>query len=54
MRLNETALLRRGLYVEYASTAWMIVESLVAIYWGLMSSSLALLAFGGDSFIELL
>jgi divalent metal cation (Fe/Co/Zn/Cd) transporter len=47
-------LLHRGLLVEYASLAWMIVESIVAVGAGLSSGSLALIAFGGDSFIELI
>ena len=47
------ALLRRGLLVEYVSLAWMTVEALVAITAGVFSGSLALLAFGGDSVIEL-
>jgi divalent metal cation (Fe/Co/Zn/Cd) transporter len=42
------------LWVEYASLAWMLVESLVAISGGLIAGSLALLAFGGDSFVELI
>ena len=41
-------LLHRGLLVEYASLAWMIIESLVAVGAGVSSGSLALLAFGGD------
>ena len=48
------ALLRKGLRVEYVSLAWMMVECVVAIYSGLAAWSLALVAFGGDSFIELL
>lgn len=47
------ALLRRGLLVEYSSLAWMTVEALGAITAGVVSGSLALLAFGGDSIIEL-
>ena len=47
-------LLRRGLTVEYASIVWMTVESLVALSVGFGASSLALLAFGGDSVIELI
>jgi len=46
-------LLHRGLLVEYASLAWMVVESIVAIGAGLLSGSLALIAFGGDSIVEL-
>ena len=47
-------LLKRGLLVEYASLAWMTVEALVSIYSGLLAWSFALLAFGGDSLVELL
>jgi divalent metal cation (Fe/Co/Zn/Cd) transporter len=47
-------LLRRGLFVEYASLAWMTVECAVALYSGMAAWSLALLAFGGDSLVELL
>jgi divalent metal cation (Fe/Co/Zn/Cd) transporter len=47
------ALLRRGLLVEYSSVAWMTVEALGAIAAGLFAGSIALLAFGGDSIIEL-
>lgn len=52
--VSRKTLLRRGLWVEYASLAWMLVESLVAISGGLIAGSLALLAFGGDSFVELI
>ncbi len=47
-------LLNRGLTIEYVSLVWMIVECSIAISAGLMASSLALLAFGGDSVIELI
>jgi divalent metal cation (Fe/Co/Zn/Cd) transporter len=47
-------LLQRGVWVEYASLAWMTVESLVAVGAGVFAGSLALLAFGSDSFIELI
>ncbi len=50
---TETELLRTGLVVEYVSLAWMAVECAVAIYSGLAAWSLALLAFGGDSLVEL-
>jgi divalent metal cation (Fe/Co/Zn/Cd) transporter len=50
----QSALLRQGLTVEYASIVWMTVESLVALSVGFGTSSLALLAFGGDSVIELI
>ncbi|MDA4124561.1 MAG: cation transporter [Thaumarchaeota archaeon] len=43
-----------GIRVEYLSTAWMTVEAAGSIAFGLMAGSLALLAFGGDSVIELI
>jgi divalent metal cation (Fe/Co/Zn/Cd) transporter len=46
--------LKHGLLVEYASLAWMSVEALVSLYSGLLAWSFALLAFGGDSLVELL
>lgn len=52
--VTDVKLLQRGLLVEYASLAWMTVECVVAIYSGMAAWSLALLAFGGDSLVELL
>jgi len=52
-RAETTTLLRRGLVIEYSSVAWMIAEALGAIIAGVLSGSLALLAFGGDSIVEL-
>jgi divalent metal cation (Fe/Co/Zn/Cd) transporter len=52
--VTEVKLLQRGLLVEYASVVWMIVECTFAIYLGVAAWSLALLAFGGDSLVELL
>ena len=43
-----------GIKVEYFSSAWMIVEVVGSIGLGLMAGSFALLAFGGDSMIELI
>jgi divalent metal cation (Fe/Co/Zn/Cd) transporter len=43
-----------GIRVEYLSSAWMIVEALGSVGFGLMAGSFALLAFGGDSLIELI
>ena len=54
MTEQQLRLLNRGLRIEYISLVWMLVECLVAISAGLMASSLALLAFGGDSVIELI
>ena len=49
----KSTLMRQGLLIEYSSLAWMTVEAVGAIVAGVFSGSLALLAFGGDSIIEL-
>ncbi len=46
--------IRTGIMVEYFSSAWMIVEASGSVVFGLLAGSLALLAFGGDSLIELI
>jgi len=46
--------LRTGVRVEYVGSAWMIIEAAGSIVFGLTAGSLALLAFGGDSLIELI
>ena len=46
--------LHRGLLLEYVSIGWMSVEGTASVLAGVLAGSLALLAFGGDSFIELL
>jgi divalent metal cation (Fe/Co/Zn/Cd) transporter len=43
-----------GIMVEYLSLAWMVVEVIGSIGVGLLSSSLALIAFGSDSLVELI
>jgi divalent metal cation (Fe/Co/Zn/Cd) transporter len=45
---------RTGIRIEYLSSAWMIVEVVGSLGAGLAAGSLALLAFGGDSVIELI
>ena len=42
-----------GIRVEYLSSAWMLIEVFGSIGFGLVAGSFALLAFGGDSLIEL-
>src|SRR5690348_14214618 len=44
----------KGIMVEYLSSAWMLIEVLGSIGFGLVAGSFALLAFGGDSLIELI
>src|SRR5437899_11448272 len=43
-----------GIRIEYISSAWMMIEVFGAIGFGLFAGSFALLAFGGDSLIELI
>ena len=45
-------LLRRALRLEYLTVGWNIIEGLIAIAAGLAAGSVALLAFGIDSFVE--
>lgn len=44
----------RAISIEYFGSLWMVVEVAGSIGVGLLSRSLALLAFGGDSVVELL
>jgi divalent metal cation (Fe/Co/Zn/Cd) transporter len=48
------ASLRRGLNLEYVSIGWMAIECTVSVWAGIAARSLALIAFGGDSFVELI
>lgn len=45
-------LLSRGLFLEYITVGWNIVEGIIAIGAGLLAGSPALIGFGADSFIE--
>ncbi|MGH2590706.1 MAG: cation diffusion facilitator family transporter [Actinomycetota bacterium] len=44
--------LRRGLRLEYLTVGWNVVEGIVAVSAALLAGSVALLAFGIDSFVE--
>jgi len=50
--ISEGELERRGRRLEYATTAWNCLEAVVAIATGVASGSLALVAFGLDSCVE--
>ena len=45
-------LLRRGVWLAWATVAWNAVEGVVAISAGALASSVALIGFGVDSFVE--
>jgi divalent metal cation (Fe/Co/Zn/Cd) transporter len=44
--------LQRGIYLEYLTIAWNILEATVAVVSGVVAGSIALVGFGIDSFIE--
>ena len=50
---DRPALVRRAFRLEYLSLAWMAIEATVAVWSGIRSNSLSLLAFGIDSLVEL-
>ena len=50
----QTAAVRKGIRIEQISIAWMVVEAGVALWAGLQAHSIALVAFGADSIIELI
>ncbi len=47
-----SALLRRGLRLEYVTVGWNLVEGLIAVAAGALAGSIALIGFGMDSFVE--
>jgi divalent metal cation (Fe/Co/Zn/Cd) transporter len=49
---EHNALMRRGIRLEWATTAWNAMEVFVTVSLGVASGSLALVAFGLDSMIE--
>jgi len=51
---ERATLLRRGVHLELLTIGWMVVEAAVGITVGWLASSIALLAFGLDSVIELI
>ena len=52
MSAERTALVQRGLVLNWATIGYNVVEAIVAIGAGLVSGSVALLGFGLDSVIE--
>ncbi|HEV2119973.1 MAG TPA: cation transporter [Candidatus Bathyarchaeia archaeon] len=46
--------IRNGIKIEYVSSIWMTIEVLGSVGFGLIAGSFALLAFGGDSLVELI
>lgn len=52
-KVGREDLVRRAFLMEYFTVAWMVVEAAVAIISGVIAHSIALIAFGLDSVIEL-
>jgi divalent metal cation (Fe/Co/Zn/Cd) transporter len=46
------ALLHRGVILEGATVGWNVVEGIIAVSAGAIASSVALIGFGVDSFVE--
>jgi divalent metal cation (Fe/Co/Zn/Cd) transporter len=44
---------RRALRLEYLTVGWNVLEAVVAIGAGVLAGSVALIAFGADSSIEI-
>lgn len=53
MSAERAALVRRGLWLGYATVAYNSLEGVIAIGAGLLAGSVALVGFGADSLIEL-
>lgn len=49
---DRAQLLRRGLWLEYLTVGWNVIEGLIAIGAGMAAGSVALIGFGIDSFVE--
>jgi len=45
-------LYRKGLYFEYFTAAYNIIEAIVSIVFGNIANSIALIGFGLDSIVE--
>lgn len=53
-RIGYDRLHRRALRLEWITTGWNVIEAVIAITAGALSGSIALIAFGADSLIEVL
>jgi len=51
--LDRGSQLARGILIEWLSVVWMIIEAITAVLAGVLAHSVALVAFGADSLIEL-
>lgn len=52
--VNSSKLIKKSLQIEYFSTIWMTFEFVVGLYSGITAGSILLIAFGMDSFLEII
>src|SRR5271154_4599562 len=52
--VGRTALIKRAVRFQLFTMFWMFLEGMVAVWSGVAAHSLSLIAFGADSFIELI
>lgn len=52
--MNNTSNIKRSLQIEYLSTIWMAFEFVVGFTSGIKAGSILLIAFGLDSFLEII
>src|SRR5512140_3680029 len=52
VQIDRALIARRGRRIEFFTIAWNILEGVVAVLAGMVSSSISLVGFGIDSFIE--
>ena len=50
--IDRTGFLRRGVWLEVATVGWNVIEGIIAVSAGALASSVALIGFGVDSFVE--
>lgn len=50
--MDRSRLLRRGVKLEVATVGWNVIEGVIAVSAGALASSVALISFGVDSFVE--
>jgi cation diffusion facilitator family transporter len=50
--VDRAGLLQRGVLLEAATVGWNVLEGVIAVAAGALASSVALIAFGIDSFVE--
>ncbi len=52
--ISRAVLVKRGRALEYLTIGWNLLEGVIAVGFGLLAGSIALVGFGVDSFIECL